>query len=56
MFHWLRSQASTAGDKGSIPGWGTKTPHALWTGQKIQKKIFFLKNEDKQEPPPTFLS
>ena len=24
---WLRIQASTAGDMGLIPGWGTKIPH-----------------------------
>ena len=31
---WLRLCASTAGGTGLIPGWGTKTPHALWHGQK----------------------
>ena len=25
---WLRFGASTAGGMGSIPGWGTKIPHA----------------------------
>ena len=25
---WLRLRASTVGGMGSIPGWGTKTPHA----------------------------
>ena len=30
---WLRLLASTAGDLGSIPGQGTRTPHAAWSGQ-----------------------
>ena len=25
----LRTRASTAGGKGSIPGWGTNIPHAV---------------------------
>ena len=33
----LRLRASTAGGTGSIPGWGTKIPHAVLCGQK--KKI-----------------
>ena len=32
---WLRLHASTAGGVGSIPGQGTKIPHAVWGGQKI---------------------
>ena len=31
---WLRLGTSTAG---SIPGWGTKIPHASWGSQKIRK-------------------
>ena len=38
VVQWLRLHASNAGGTGSIPGWGTKIPHALWSGQK---KIFF---------------
>ena len=34
---WLRLHASTAGDTGSIPGHGTKIPHAAWCGQKKKK-------------------
>ena len=34
---WLRLHASTAGGTGSIPGQGTKIPHAAWRGQKNQK-------------------
>ena len=32
----LRFCASNAGDAGSIPGWGTKIPHATQQGQKIK--------------------
>ena len=35
---WLRLCASTAGGVGSIPGQGTKIPHASLPGQKIKKK------------------
>ena len=31
---WLRLHASTAGGMGSIPGRGTKIPHAARCGQK----------------------
>ena len=34
---WLRLNAPTAGDMGSIPGRGTKIPHATRWGQKINK-------------------
>ena len=42
--HWFRLCALNAGDTGSIPGWGTKVPHALWCSQKklkinIKKKV-----------------
>ena len=30
----LRLHASNAGGAGSIPGRGTKIPHAVWCGQK----------------------
>ena len=33
---WLRLCASNARGTGSIPGWGTKIPHAAWHGQKIK--------------------
>ena len=35
--HWLRLHASNAGAAGSIPGWGTKIPHAAWRGQKTKE-------------------
>ena len=34
LFQWLRLHAPTAGGLGSIPGQGTKIPHAVWCGQK----------------------
>ena len=34
----LRLRASNAGGEGSIPGRGTKIPHALWRSQKKKKK------------------
>ena len=35
---WLRLCASNTGDLGSIPGEGTKSPHALWCGKKLREK------------------
>ena len=34
---WLRNHTSTAGGLGSIPGPGTKMPHAMQHGQKKKK-------------------
>ena len=34
MIEWLRLHASNAGGAGSIPGQGTKIPHAMGHGQK----------------------
>ena len=42
---WLRLLASTAQGTDSIPGWGTKIPHAVRCSQK--KKIFFFFNKMK---------
>ena len=42
---WLRFRASTAGGTGSIPGQGTKIPHAKRHGQKNQKT-----KQKKQKP------
>ena len=33
-FPWLRLHASIAGGRGSIPGQGTKIPHAVWFRKK----------------------
>ena len=38
MVQWLGLCASSAGGMGSIPGWGTKIPHATWHGQKTKKQ------------------
>ena len=37
VVQWLRFHSSTAGSLGSIPGWGTKIPHAVWCSQKANK-------------------
>ena len=34
----VENPSYNAGDAGSIPGWGTKTPHATRLGQKVKKK------------------
>ena len=40
----VRLRASKAGGTGSIPGWGTKIPHAVQHGEKnkINNKMFNL--------------
>ena len=38
VVQWLRLHAANAGGTGSIPGGGTKIPHAAWCGQKVKKK------------------
>ena len=38
MVQWLRLQAFTAGDTGSIPCQGTKMAHTKQHGQKAKKK------------------
>ena len=43
--HSLRLCTSYIGDEGSVPGWETKIPHATWCDKKIEKKIFFKKNQ-----------
>ena len=42
----VRNHASTAGDLDSIPGWGTKIPNAMWSGQKKKNR----KTEKKKLP------
>ena len=41
---WLRLCTSTAGGTGSIPGRGTKIPHAAQCSQKEKKKIKVFKD------------
>ena len=36
--HWLRLQASNAGDTGSIPGWGIKIPRSVGPKKNKRKK------------------
>ena len=54
----LRLCASTAGGTGSIPGWGTKSLHALLQGREKKKKKKKTKEEKKRKGgiccPPTF--
>ena len=38
VVQWLRLHPSIAAGTGSIPGWGTKIPHAAWCGQKLEKQ------------------
>ena len=38
VVQWLRLCASNAGGTCSIPGGGTKIPHAVWCGQKEKIK------------------
>ena len=40
VVQWLRLHTSNTGDAGSIPGWGTKIPHAAHHWGK--KKTYFL--------------
>ena len=44
---WLGPCASTAGDMSSIPGWGTKIPHAMRHGQKEEKCLFSSAHQEK---------
>ena len=39
---WLRLCTSTAGGTGSIPGQGTKIPHAMQCNQKKKKKVAMI--------------
>ena len=41
----LRLHSSTAGDTGSIPGQGSKIPHALCRGHPPQKSVNFKEKE-----------
>ena len=48
MVQWLELNDSTAGGPGSIPGWGTKIPHALQPKKKKKKD-----HEKNQLSPPS---
>ena len=43
----LRLCTSNAGALGSIPGWGTKIPHAIWYSQKGKKNKQTQQQETK---------
>ena len=47
MVQWLELNDSTAGGPGSIPGWGTKIPHALQPKKKKKKTM-----KKTNYPPP----
>ena len=51
VVQWLRFCASNARSAGSIPGWGTKIPHAVQHGQKKKKKSNYtpVKNVKKKK-------
>ena len=36
---WLRLCTSNAGAVGSIPGWGTKIPHATWPKKNLKVSV-----------------
>ena len=50
VVQWLRPHASNARGTGSIPGWGTKIPHAAGYDQGKKKKK--LKNKNPKKPKP----
>jgi len=37
--HWLRLHASSAGDIGSIPGWATKIPQAMFSSVQFSRSV-----------------
>ena len=43
---WLRLSASIAGDTGSIPGRGTKIPHAMWPQTDSLKNADFPRSTE----------
>ena len=47
MVQWLGLCASTAGGTGSVPGGGTKIPHASRQSQEVKNKPVKLKNTPK---------
>ena len=47
VVQWLGLHASTAGGTGSVPGQGTKIPHAAWQGQKNFNVLLFTWKKGK---------
>ena len=48
MVQWLRLCPSTARDTGSIPGQGTKIPHAAWCEKERKKERKKIKKKKKR--------
>ena len=49
MVQWLRHYASIVGGAGSIPGQGTKIPHATLCGKKKNRKQKTKTQETKKQ-------
>ena len=49
MVQWLRLCPSTARDTGSIPGQGTKIPHAAWCEKERKKERKKIKKKKKKK-------
>ena len=45
---WLRLSITNAGTMGSVPGWGTKVPYAVWHGLKINENKRTTKCHEKK--------
>ena len=53
---WLRLCTSNAGGMGSIPGWGTKIPYAVWHDQKKKKNLSLFVSSWDRLPLKTLLT
>ena len=53
---WLRHHIANAADVGSIPGWGTKIPHATVHGQVVfKRRMSKVYNSVKCWPPAVII-
>ena len=55
MVQWLRLCTFNAEGLGSIPGWGTKMPHAVRNSQKQTDPQTHPKTKQQQQKEPTEL-
>ena len=55
MVQWLRLGASTAGGAGSIPGWGTKIPHAALQKKKKRRRVDEILDREDPKTVVSFL-
>ena len=39
----LKFHTANVGGKGLLPGWGTKIPHAVWHGQKVNYLFIYFR-------------